>query len=153
MATRLKPTALEKLARKPRRASQPIGTIAFYGPDDKRASKMVVTVMNPGDEQPAAIERWFTEGDARGDHRLARAAVEFLTRNGVHQVAMAGRIIGCPHEEGIDYPDGESCPQCPFWIGRDRFTGEMIETTKAPSAERADALAQLGRQIRQRRDR
>jgi hypothetical protein len=153
MATRLKPTALEKLARKPRKASQPIGTIAFYGPDDKRASKMVVAVMNPGDEEPAAIERWFTDGDARGDHRLARAAVEFLTRNGVHQVAMADRIIGCPHEEGIDYPEGESCPRCPYWIGRDRFTGEIIETASAPSAERAEALARHARQSNERRDR
>lgn len=26
-------------------------------------------------------------------------------------------------EEGIDYPDGEACPQCPYWAGRDRFSG------------------------------
>jgi hypothetical protein len=37
---------------------------------------------------------------------------------------MADRIIGCPHEEGIDYPEGEECPLCPFWKGRDRWSGE-----------------------------
>ena len=35
-------------------------------------------------------------------------------------------LIGCPHEEGIDYPEGKSCPQCPYWAGRDRFTRERI---------------------------
>ncbi len=40
---------------------------------------------------------------------------------------MTGAIIGCPHEEGIDYPDGEVCPQCPFWARRDRFTGELLQ--------------------------
>jgi hypothetical protein len=41
-------------------------------------------------------------------------------------IVMADRIIGCPHEEGIDYPDGQTCPHCPFWAGRDRFTHERI---------------------------
>jgi hypothetical protein len=36
-------------------------------------------------------------------------------------------IIGCPHEEGTDYPEGASCPQCPYWAGRDRFTHERIQ--------------------------
>jgi hypothetical protein len=40
---------------------------------------------------------------------------------------MVDRIIGCPHEEGIDYPDGAECPECPFWKGRDRWTGELLE--------------------------
>ncbi|MBI2395183.1 MAG: hypothetical protein HYV09_36775 [Deltaproteobacteria bacterium] len=130
------------MARKPTKASQRVGTVAFYGPDDKRASKMVVAVFaNPDDEEPSALERWFTEGDARGDHRLARLAVDFLTRSGVHRIAMADRIIGCPHEEGIDYPEGESCPRCPFWVGRDRFTGELMGEASSPSARRAEALA------------
>jgi len=39
---------------------------------------------------------------------------------------MVDRIIGCPHEEGIDYPLGRTCPRCPFWAGIDRFTHEPI---------------------------
>ena len=35
----------------------------------------------------------------------------FLREQGASSVAMMNRIIGCPHEEGIDYPDGEACPQ------------------------------------------
>lgn len=26
--------------------------------------------------------------------------------------------IGCPHEEGEDFPSGEDCPFCPFWKGK-----------------------------------
>ena len=55
----------------------PVGTVAFYGPDDRRASKVAVGIV--------------------------------------------------PHEEGIDYPQGEACPQCPFWANRDRFTQEEIQ--------------------------
>jgi hypothetical protein len=33
----------------------------------------------------------------------------------VKEVVMTGGIVGCPHEEGIDYPLGEDCPHCPYW--------------------------------------
>jgi hypothetical protein len=38
---------------------------------------------------------------------------------------MVDRIIGCLHEEGIDY-HGPTCPLYPFWAGRDRWTGERV---------------------------
>lgn len=46
--------------------------------------------------------------------------------HGVKSIVMADRIIGCPHEEGIDYPDGQVCPQCPFWAHRDRWSGDVL---------------------------
>lgn len=46
----------------------------------------------------------------------------------VQRVAMAGRIIGCPHEEGIDYPEGLTCPQCPYWAKLNRWTGEALKS-------------------------
>jgi hypothetical protein len=52
--------------------------------------------------------------------------LDFVKRHDVNDVAMTEHIIGCPHEEGIDYPQGETCPQCPFWAHRDRWTGEVI---------------------------
>ena len=30
-------------------------------------------------------------------------------------VAMSDGNMGCPHEEGQDFPHGEDCPFCPFW--------------------------------------
>jgi hypothetical protein len=49
----------------------------------------------------------------------------FITEAGVKSVVIAERIIGCPHEEGIDY-EGAICPACPFWAGRDRWTGKRL---------------------------
>jgi hypothetical protein len=34
---------------------------------------------------------------------------------------MVEKIFGCPHEEGIDYPDGEHCPRCHYWKDHDRY--------------------------------
>jgi MFS family permease len=50
-----------------------------------------------------------------------------IDRFGVRSVAMVDRIIGCPHEEGVDYPEGEECPECPFWRGKDRFDHAVPE--------------------------
>jgi hypothetical protein len=49
----------------------------------------------------------------------------FLRENEVKSVVMVDAIIGCPHEEGIDYPVGEACPECSYWKGRNRWTGKL----------------------------
>ena len=104
----------------------PIGTVAFYGPDNRRATKVAVGVLSAPKTEPTALHRWFVEaGDVRTDESVLAEVVSFLQEQGVHSVAMADRIIGCPHEEGIDYPEGEVCPQCPYWAGRNRWTGEL----------------------------
>src|SRR5438270_621056 len=38
--------------------------------------------------------------------------IEFQT------VAMSEGNLGCPHEEGEDFPLGGDCPFCPFWKGK-----------------------------------
>jgi hypothetical protein len=86
-----------------------------------------VGIIRAEDEDPCALERWFSEeADARRDARILAEIMRFVQKHEVKSVAMTDRIIGCPHEEGIDYPAGESCPKCPFWAGRDRFTHERI---------------------------
>jgi hypothetical protein len=45
----------------------------------------------------------------------------------VKSVLMTDGIIGCPHEEGIDYPEGEASPECPYWREMDRWTVERIQ--------------------------
>ncbi|HET6891856.1 MAG TPA: hypothetical protein VFH31_12195 [Pyrinomonadaceae bacterium] len=62
----------------------------------------------------------------RHDDEIGHEIVRFITLHGVLPVVMTDRIIGCPHEEGVDYPEGEVCPECPYWRGRDRWTGETI---------------------------
>ena len=117
---------LEK--RSHRKTGYPIGTIAYYGADDKFASKVGVgIVLSEKDKDAAFIEKWLgTNTDVRFDPKIKVEIVNFLEQHNVHRVAMVDKIIGCPHEEGIDYPENEKCPRCPFWANRDRWTGEII---------------------------
>jgi len=102
----------------------PVGTIAFYGPDNQRASKVAVSVI-PREGAEPKLRRWFVEShDVRADKGVLDEVIAYLREHSARSVAMVDRIIGCPHEEGIDYPMGESCPQCPYWKGRDRWSGE-----------------------------
>jgi len=115
-----------------RRAGQgfqgyPVATVAFYGPDDQRASKLVVSIIMEG-TKTVDLERWFSDaGDVRSDPVITEAVWRFIRTHKVRSVVAADRIIGCPHEEGIDYPAGEKCPCCPFWANRDRWTGEIMQ--------------------------
>ena len=118
-------TALRK---KPRRgfSGYPIATMAFYGPDDKLATKVAVGITLAQGQEPAVLERWFSEAvDVRNNHEISGEIVHFLRHHDVKSVVSPDRIIGCPHEEGIDYPEGGVCPRCPFWAARNRWTGEV----------------------------
>ena len=100
----------------------PVGTVAFYGPDDTHATKVVAAII-PGEEQPASVLlKLFNEDlDVRVDPRIGARVMEFLRHNGARSFVVTRGIFGCPHEEGIDYPLDEACSMCPFWAGRDRF--------------------------------
>jgi hypothetical protein len=100
----------------------PVGTVAFYGPDDRFASKVVAAVIEE-EHQPARIlKKWFAEElDARIDSSVGDAVMDFLKQFGARSFSVSRGIIGCPHEEEIDYPLGESCPMCPFWTDKDRW--------------------------------
>jgi len=101
----------------------PVATIAYYGPDASHATKVAVGIL-AGEDDLAFMEKWFSEqADVRQQVDISRQIVEFLGQHQVKSVVMTDRVIGCPHEEGIDYPEGQSCPRCPFWKGRDRWTG------------------------------
>jgi hypothetical protein len=104
--------------------SYPLGTVAFYGPDDQHASKVAVGIFARADSEPAVLRRRFSEGgDIRDDEAILREVAMFFRDHDVHSVSMIDRIIGCPHEEGIDYAKGETCPHCSFWEGRERWIG------------------------------
>ena len=127
---RIKRRSDSPLKKKARRGFRgyPVGTIAFYGPDDTRASKVAVMIVAAQGAESVALERWFDEdGDVRTNPVVAGEILRFLGVHGAKSVVMSDGIIGCPHEEGIDYPDGQVCPQCPFWAHRDRWTGDVVE--------------------------
>jgi len=101
----------------------PKATLAFYGPDNRRASKAVLGIFLQ-DDSDAIIHRYFSEdADARYAVDIQQTILARLREHSVRSLIMMEEIFGCPHEEGIDYPEGQPCPQCPFWKGRDRFTG------------------------------
>ncbi|MBM3756847.1 MAG: hypothetical protein FJW38_23045 [Acidobacteria bacterium] len=123
MRFKAEPSRLQKLVRKGFRG-YPQGTVAFYGPDDERATKTVVAVFLEPNKEPEFFERWFDNtGGMMFDRTVHAKVMAVFERYGVRSVAMESIILGCPHEEGLDYPDGESCPQCPFWAGRSRPLG------------------------------
>jgi hypothetical protein len=123
---RFKHHSASPLKKKARRGFRgyPLATVAFYGPDDEHASKVAVGIVEAEGAGPAVMERWFAgEGDIRTDSAVESEILRFVRDHAVKSIVMTDRIIGCPHEEGIDYPDGEVCPQCPFWAHRDRWAG------------------------------
>ena len=120
---------LKRLRKKAKRGMRgyPLATVAFYGPDSARASKVVVGIVrSAGAEADAELRTWILEtGDVRTDPFLAEEMLAHMDASGAVSVVLVDRIIGCPHQEGIDYK-GEWCPVCKYWIGRDRYTGKLI---------------------------
>ena len=104
-------------------------TVACYGPDDKLATKVVVCCMEDESEDIAEMERWGSSDglDLRNTEDTLLRIDAFLKKWGAKSIVMPDAIIGCPHEEGIDYPEGESCPECPFWKNRDRWSGVLTQ--------------------------
>ena len=51
------------------------------------------------------FKRWFNEDiDIRKDRITNEEIIAFIKENEAKSVVMADRIMGCPHEEGVDYP-------------------------------------------------
>lgn len=125
---RRKERSKKRLVKKSKRGFRgyPIGTLARYGPDDQRASKLVASIIAEKDGAPIQTRKWFRDdGDVLDDIEVIEQVTELLEEFGALSVVMPDRIIGCPHEEGIDY-QGSTCPECPFWANRDRWTGKIV---------------------------
>jgi hypothetical protein len=118
----------KRLAKKAKRGFRgyPVATVALYGPDDVTATKIAVGIVPAEGAEATALRRWLSDGsDIRRDLQVAAEVLGFIEAAGALSVTMVDRIIGCPHEEGIDY-EGPTCPVCPFWAGRDRWTGRRL---------------------------
>jgi len=106
----------------------PAATVAFYGPTAELATKVVIGIFKEENSEADPLKKWFSEScDIRSDDQIGEQIVAFIKSHAVKSVVVTEAIIGCPHEEGIDYPEGTSCPKCPYWAGRDRWTGERIQ--------------------------
>ncbi|TCL76554.1 hypothetical protein EDC14_1002313 [Hydrogenispora ethanolica] len=110
---------LEKWTKK-RFHGYPLATIIYYGPTNQDATKVVVSILNEQDEMMEQ-HKWVSEKDLRWNEEINRQIIEFINLHKPQSVVTPGKILGCPHEEGIDYPEGENCPKCPFWANKDRW--------------------------------
>ena len=71
-------------------------------------------------QDPDPLERWFSENtDVRNDPTIGEKILAFLKEHGAKSVIATGGLIGCPHEEGIDYAQGKILPAVPL-LGRAR---------------------------------
>ncbi|AMC34072.1 hypothetical protein [Janthinobacterium sp. B9-8] len=119
----------DKLKKKAKRGFQgyPIATVTFYGPNDQLASKVSVGIIQEENGEVTALERWLDEvGDIRKNGPVIAEVLAFIAKHSTFSVISPERILGCPHEEGSDYPIGEKCPKCAYWANRDRFTGKLV---------------------------
>ena len=117
--------ARKRLSKRAKRGFRgyPLATVALYL-DDRMATKFAVGIVPAEHADATELRRWFSDGaDIRNDADIAEEVLAFVAAAGARSVVMTDKIIGCPHEEGIDY-HGPTCPMCPFWAGRDRWTGE-----------------------------
>jgi len=115
----------------------PLAIVTPYGSDDRTVTKLTVGIIpTPSHTDTTAMERWVAT-DIASNQSIARAIHSFMRARGVKTVVTATVVMGCPHEEGEDFPTGEHCPFCPFWHGRqgsatddsrwDRLGGVRIE--------------------------
>ena len=107
-------------------SGHPLATIALYGPDDRTATKLVASIFAWDGADPEPMRKWHSSTDVRGESGILEEVRELLATYSIKSVVMTDRIIGCPHEEDVDYPRGQPCPRCPFWRGIDRWTGRPI---------------------------
>jgi hypothetical protein len=97
--------------------------------------------------------------DGREDHLVGERVMAFVEKHEALSVFVAEEVLGCAHEEGVDYPVGAACPACPFWAERDRWgpvkdrlaaaRGELLSrAVAAVKAEtEAEAVAEAGTKV------
>jgi len=63
------------------------------------------------------LERWVGT-HVLGNPKVGEEIKAFFRKHKVKSTVMTDGNMGCPHEEGEDFPVGEDCPFCPFWKGK-----------------------------------
>lgn len=89
-----------------------LGTIVYYGPDNKTANKAVAAVVKINDQTVVDMKKWYSENGENfwNDDSVFKEMMNFLDSYNVDDYAIASQIFGCPHETGIDYPEEKSVP-------------------------------------------
>jgi hypothetical protein len=109
---------LKRLRKKVRKGlwGWPIATVAFYGPNLSQATKVTVGIVPSENAEVEELREWkVDDAEIRADPRIAQEILEFIEKHRVLSVAMTEGVIGCPHQEGVDY-EGKWCPVCEFLV-------------------------------------
>ena len=101
----------------------PLIAVAYYGPDDSLATKVVIEYVAEDGMAPQ-IEVFTTQSDIRYDETIQTTLLKIIERVDAKTVTLTDRVVGCPHQEGVDYMAGGECPQCTYWHGKPRYTGD-----------------------------
>jgi hypothetical protein len=94
----------------------PAGIVTTYGPDRTTATMIVAVVMASEDAEP--VHRCWVGGNVKAAPDIRSEIADFFFSHAVRSVLYVKENVGCPHEEGVDYPEGEDCPFCPYWEGK-----------------------------------
>ena len=90
----------------------PIATVALYGPDDRAATKLMVASFRRSMPRPQILSAGSSKGPISAmTAALRKEVLAFIDAAGAKSTVMTDRIIGCAHDEGIDY-QGRTCPSC-----------------------------------------
>ena len=108
---------MSKKSKRRDKAKLPVATVAYYGPDDKTPTKVVVGIISDWKKEPSHLKRWIGR-DVAYDVTIQKEVARFIGAHGAKSVVVTEGVIGCPHEEGIDFPSGQECPYCSFWRGK-----------------------------------
>ncbi|WP_349665572.1 hypothetical protein [Echinimonas agarilytica] len=101
----------------------PLIAVAYYGPDDQTATKVVLEFVAEEGAAPQ-IESFTTGSDIRKDEVVQTTILKIIERAQAKTVTQTDSVVGCPHQEGVDFMAGGDCPFCTFWQGKPRYTGE-----------------------------
>jgi hypothetical protein len=94
-------------------SSFPLATITYHGPSPDHATKIVVGILKGHDQAPL-IKSWSGDNIAE-DVDTAKEISLFIQVHDVARVLTSEWVLSCPHEVGVDFPEGELCPHCPDW--------------------------------------
>ena len=92
----------------------PMATITYHGPRPDKATKIIVGILKSKNQEPI-LKKWTGEEIAE-DVLSAQEISRFIQEHDVARVLTSEWVLSCPHEEGVDYPEGEDCPHCPDWL-------------------------------------
>jgi hypothetical protein len=91
----------------------PLATITYRGPSPEKATKIIVGILKSKETEPI-VKEWMGE-DIAEDVVSAREITLFIKKHEVARVLTSEWVLSCPHEEGVDFPQGEDCPHCLDW--------------------------------------